>query len=180
MLFGFRLVSALLRCFSFQFLRVQTTACAGFTVSSGTSRPGAVTFVHLGESLIIFFPHTSDAQLLHVVVGSDVRLRELAVLAEDDVETHPRYSEAYEYQCCKKYFHVRDFFTSCKYTTKKQYWPNPRYMAICQNPVRPVIYYKLEDELSADRLVVAYLLDNSCESLSHGNDLDLALVHVRV
>ena len=94
MLFGFRLVLVLLRCFSFQFLRVQTTACAGCTVSSGTSRPGAVTFVHLGESLIIFFPHTSDAQLLHVVVGTDVRLGELAVLAENDVETHPRNSEA--------------------------------------------------------------------------------------
>ena len=41
-------------------------------------------------------------------------------------------------------------------------------------------YITLEDELSADRLVVAYLLDNSCESLGHGNDLYLAFVHVRI
>ena len=50
MLFGFRLVLVLLRCFSFQFLRVQTTACAGCTVSSGTSRPGAVTLENRSSS----------------------------------------------------------------------------------------------------------------------------------
>ncbi len=49
--------------------------------------------------------HTFDAELFHILVLADLGLRELAVLSEYDVETHPENTDPYEYKGCKEYFH---------------------------------------------------------------------------
>ena len=58
-----------------------------------------------GETLVVLLPHASYAQPAHILIGSHICLRELAVLPEYDVEAHPEDSYPDEDQCCQKDFH---------------------------------------------------------------------------
>ena len=63
-------------------------------------------FVAAGrEALVVLLPHASDAHPAHVLIGTHICLRELAVLPEYDVETHSEDSQSNEDQCCQKDFH---------------------------------------------------------------------------
>ena len=69
-------------------------------------------FVAAGrEALVVLLPHASDAHPAHVLIGTHICLRELAVLPEYDVETHSQDPESDKYQCCQKDFHyILNFF----------------------------------------------------------------------
>ena len=56
----------------------------------------------------------------------------------------------------------------------------PWHTLSCAAVKLPAVAYVLEDELRADRLVVADLADDSCEGLCHGDHLYFALVHIRI
>lgn len=63
-------------------------------------------FVAAGrEALVVLLPHASDAHPAHVLIGTHICLRELAVLPEYDVETHPENAQADDEYGDEKGFH---------------------------------------------------------------------------
>ena len=83
---------------------IETASGAGVAV--GTSA-GSVPFGLLfGEYLLVLLPHALDSHLAHVLVVADLRLRELAVLPEYDVEAHSDDSDSEDDYRGENSFHV--------------------------------------------------------------------------
>ena len=81
---------------------------------STTSTPAFVAgdrvavLVLLAPKFYLFFLCALDASLAHLLVVLYLRLRELAVLPEDDVEAEAEHAERHQYQCCYEYFHFNN------------------------------------------------------------------------
>ena len=80
---------------------------------STTSAPAFVAgdrvavLVLLAPKFYLFFLCALDASLAHLLVVLYLRLRELAVLPEDDVEAQTEYAERNQHQSGNEYFHIK-------------------------------------------------------------------------
>ena len=74
------------RLFPAELIFKEAASLAGLTI--GTGAGGAPADLHFREDLLVKLPHAFDSQLAHVLVAAYLRLRELAVLSEYDVEAH--------------------------------------------------------------------------------------------
>ena len=76
----------LLRLLVSELIFIETASGAGVAVGTGAgSIPLGLLF---GEDLLVLLPHTLDPHLPHILVAAYLRLRELPVLPEYDVEAH--------------------------------------------------------------------------------------------
>ncbi len=76
----------LLRLLVSELIFIETASGAGVAVGTGAgSIPLGLLF---GEDLLVLLPHTLDSHLPHILVAAYLRLRELPVLPEYDVEAH--------------------------------------------------------------------------------------------
>ena len=86
----------------FQFL---FNGCTGFTICSGAYGSVFVLFAHAGEALVVLLSHAADTYVTHVLIGTDIALREI-LFPEYDIEAHPENACSDENQCCKKNLHA--------------------------------------------------------------------------
>ncbi len=100
----------------------------------------------------LFLLGTFYSKLLHRWVVADLRIRKLAVLAEDYVEAQADDADSHQQQSGDEDFHIRILVRD----------------------------KGLEDEAVAYRLVVVYLVDYVCKSVGYREYRDLALVLCRI
>ena len=78
------------------------------SASSVVAGYGIAVLVFLAPKFYFFFLRAFDTSLAHLLVVLYLRLRELSVLPEDDVEAESEHAKRYQYQCCYEYFHFNN------------------------------------------------------------------------